>query len=319
MADAQAITNALTAPLQPMVATITAATAAAMAPAAQAVPAAPGPPGPAAFACTLAQAQADLLSYKLPGNTKIYTSATAKLSTTFSLNKPNVSILLARLGDLANSVSWTTTLQIGIGAIPTAARVAGIPAVPMDLFQDYGRLSLPQLRIPVMAYQVAMDRHAQNDYQLYIALTNSVYKDNKGKMQHEKNEYMTGPAGDVPSSMLYFKKLMMKVKVDSQAMASHIRNNLGSLDAFMQSTAHSNISDFNNYVQNQMAALSTRRETTHDLLNNLCKVYTRTDCEEFWDFIKDACWDWERNRRAYEPEILMNECQDEYNCLLLLC
>jgi hypothetical protein len=150
------------------------------------------------------------------------------LSTTFSLNKPNVSILLAELGDCSNSASWTTTLRISIGAVPAAAGVAAIPAVQMDLFQDYGRLSLPQLRIPVMARQVSMDRHAQNNYQLYIALTNSVDEDTKGKMQREKNEYMTGPAGDIPSSMLYFKKLMMKAEVDSWAMASHIRDNLGS-------------------------------------------------------------------------------------------
>jgi hypothetical protein len=129
---------------------------------------------------------------------------------------------------------------------------------------------------------------------------------------------MTGPAGDVPSGMLYFKKLMMKAEVDSRAMASHIRDNLGSLDAYMQSTAQSNISDFNNYVQNQMAALSARGETTHDLLNNLFKAYARTDCEEFRDFIKDARCDWERNHQAYDPEVLMNECQDEYNRLLLL-
>jgi hypothetical protein len=76
-----------------MVAAITATTAAAVAPAALAVPAAPGPPGPVAFARTLAQAWADLLNYKLPGDAKIYARAMAKLSTTFSLNKPNVSIL----------------------------------------------------------------------------------------------------------------------------------------------------------------------------------------------------------------------------------
>jgi hypothetical protein len=145
-----------------------------------------------------------------------------------------------------------------------------------------------------------------------------VDEDTKEKMQREKNEFMTGPAGDVPSSMLYFKKLMMKAEVDSQAMASHIRDNLGSLDAYMQSTVQSNILDFNDYVWNKMAALSACGETTHDLLNNLFKAYARTDCEEFRDFIKDACCDWERNCQVYKPEILMNECQDEYNCLLLL-
>jgi hypothetical protein len=50
MADSQAIANALTAALQPMVAAVTTATAAAVTPAAEAVPDAPGPPGPVTFA-----------------------------------------------------------------------------------------------------------------------------------------------------------------------------------------------------------------------------------------------------------------------------
>jgi hypothetical protein len=141
MADAQAVANALTAVLQPMVAAITAATAATVAPAAATHQ---GPVAPVAFARTPAQAWADLLNYKLPGDAKIFASATVKLATTFLLNKPNVSILLAELGDRSNSASWTTTLQIGIGAAPAAPGVAAIPAVQMNVLQDYGRLTLTQ-------------------------------------------------------------------------------------------------------------------------------------------------------------------------------
>jgi hypothetical protein len=87
MADTQAI-------LQPIV--LHTATVATVAPAATAHP---GPVAAVAFACTPAQAQTDLLNYELPGDTKIFLSATTKLSSTFSLNKPNVTILLNALGD----------------------------------------------------------------------------------------------------------------------------------------------------------------------------------------------------------------------------
>jgi hypothetical protein len=137
-------------------------------------------------------------------------------------------------------------------------------------------------------------------------------------MQREKSEFMMGVAGDVPSRQLYFKKLMMKAEVDSWAMASHIQDNLGLLDVYIQAAVNSNISEFNDYVRNQMAALSACGETTHDLLNNLFKAYARAKCEEFHDFVKDARWDWERNCHVYKPEVLMNECQDEYNHLILL-
>jgi hypothetical protein len=142
MANAQAIANALTAALQPKVAAITATTAATVTPAAAAHQ---GPVAPVTFVCTPAQAQADLLNYELPGDAKIFASATAKLSTTFSLNKPNVSILLAELGDQSNSTLWTTTLQISISAAPVAPGVAAVPVVQMKVLQDYGRLTLTQL------------------------------------------------------------------------------------------------------------------------------------------------------------------------------
>jgi hypothetical protein len=170
-----------------------------------------------------------------------------------------------------------------------------------------------------MAHQVAIDCHVQNDYQLYITLTNSVDEDTKGKIQREKNEFMTGAAGDVPSSMLYFNKLMMKDKVNSRPLLPTSETTSGCLTCTCrQQQSATFIAHFNDYVHNQMAALSTCGETTHKLLNNLFKACARADCEEFHDFIKDAQRDWECKHHVYKPEILMNKCQDKYSCLLLL-
>jgi hypothetical protein len=90
------------------------------------------------FASTLAQARADLLKHKLPGNAKIYFSATNKLATTFSLSKPDISIWLAELGDCSSCVLWTTTWQVGGGSDPGAAGPEAIPAIPMELLKDHG-------------------------------------------------------------------------------------------------------------------------------------------------------------------------------------
>ena len=97
----------------------------------------------------------------------------------------------------------------------------------MNLFKDYGRMTLEELRVPVNAYQAVPRRHAQNDYQFYVALSNSVDEDTKAKMQLEEHEYMVGPNNDIVSSLLYFKKLIMKGEVDSRAIACHIRDNFG--------------------------------------------------------------------------------------------
>jgi hypothetical protein len=74
-------------------------------------------------------------------------------------------------------------------------------------------------------------------------------------MRREKTKFMTGAAMDIPSGILYLKKLMMKAEVDLRAMASHIRENLRSLDMYMCTTANSNTSTFNDYICGQLAAL----------------------------------------------------------------
>jgi hypothetical protein len=97
MADTQAIANALKTALQHKATAITATTPAAIALAAADHP---GPVAAIVFTRTPAQSQAaDLINYELPVNTKIFLNAITKLATTFTLNKPNVSILLTELGD----------------------------------------------------------------------------------------------------------------------------------------------------------------------------------------------------------------------------
>jgi hypothetical protein len=64
-----------------------------------------------------------------------------------------------------------------------------------------------------------------------------------------------------------------------------------------------------------MAALTAHVKTTQKLFINLFKAYTRVDCEEFRDFIKDTCWEWERNCHVYKPKILMNECNNKQSHL----
>jgi hypothetical protein len=134
MAGTQTIATALAAAIQLMVAAITTAITASEAPATTAVTAAADQITPVVFSCTPAQARADALNSKLPGDTK-----------TSSLNKPNISILLAKLGDCSNSASWTETLQVNIEEIPAAAGAAATPAVPITLIKVYGQMNCNQM------------------------------------------------------------------------------------------------------------------------------------------------------------------------------
>ena len=305
MADAQDIANALAAALNPLVNALTP-----VAPAAIATPT-------TKFAHTPAQARANLLDYELSGDAKIYNNATQKLTTVFSLNKPNITVLLSELGDRANSSAWEQTIEVTVGGTPASATQPAVPGTKLHLLKDYGQLTLEQLRPVAEDYQANLNRDAQNDYMLYMCLSNSVDEATKAKLLHEKDSYMVGAKRNVASGLLYFKLLMNKAEVNSRAKATHIRDNLGSLDVYMATTADSNIAKFNEYVKDQMMALTARGETTQDLLNNLFKGYAKADCEEFREFIKKTRWEWQNGRFDYTPESLMDLCLDNYNTMLL--
>jgi hypothetical protein len=150
----------------------------------------------AIFASTPAQARAYLPKYELPGNAKIYISATNKLATTFFLSNPDISIWLPEIGDCSNCASSTMTLQVGVGADPAAAGPVAIPAVPRELLKD-------QLQIP------AADCNGQNDYPMHMAPTNSVDKDTKGQVQGEKLEYAMWATGVIIIMNLFIKSTLL--------------------------------------------------------------------------------------------------------------
>jgi hypothetical protein len=305
MADAQDIADALAHALGPLVTALT-----------------PAPPVAVAavatkFALTPAHARSALLDYALAGDAKIYNSATAKLDTVFSLDKPNITILLSEFGDRANSAAWQQTIEVIVGATAATLTQPGNPGTTLQLINDYERLTLEQVRVTAKAHHASLNRNAQNDHQIYTCLSSSVDEVTKSKMLHEKATYMVGANRNVPSGMLYFKLLMNKADVNSRAKAAHIRDNLNSLGVYMTSTAEYNISKFNDYVNTQTTALAARGETTHDLLNNLFKGYAKVGYEEFRDVIKIARRDWETGRDNCSPEILMALALETYNRMTL--
>ena len=195
MANAQDIAAALATAMGPLVAALTP-----VAPAAVAAVAATATP----FAFTPAQARANLLDYGLPGDAKIFNGATAKLDMLFSLDKPNVTVLLAEVGDRAESSAWQSTMEVVIGATPATALQPANLGTTLQLIKDYGQLTLEQVRSTAVAHRAALGRDAQNDFQIYVCLSKSVAESTKTKMLHKKASYMLGPKA---SGLLYLKVL----------------------------------------------------------------------------------------------------------------
>jgi hypothetical protein len=301
--DVQALTAAI----------VAAATAMAQAGAAAAPPVAPPVAAATAivgFARTPAQASQGMLDYEHNStHAKIFTKATAAFPTVFSLAKPNVAVLLTELRTRAKTFAWTELMLIAIDG------------VNHNFIDCYGRVTLPEVLTHVNTFidsNVGDDgRLAQNDYQLFMATMESIDADTKGKMEIERPSYMAGAARDIESGLLFVKKLLMLAEADSRAITAHARTNLTNLDSYMASVPDGNIVAFNDYVKKQMQTLSTRGETTHDLVIHLFKGYMASTSTDFKDFIKRKKESHRENAIDYTPESLMLAAENHYNAMKL--
>jgi hypothetical protein len=211
--DAQAAANAAAATANTIAVAITNALANLQPPVPQAQPAPPVPvPVVVDFARTPAQAQPDLLDYKnSTGDAKIFAKATSPLETTFSLTKPNVTVLLSEITTRTKAMSWGGLMQVTVNA------------VNMNFLESYGRITLPELHNHVNTFIDNGNRIAQNDYQLYLCMAASVDSDTKETMESERADYLAGtiipPGAAGPdlneSGLLYVKKLLSIAQADT--------------------------------------------------------------------------------------------------------
>ena len=95
-----------------------------------------------------------------------------------------------------------------------------------------------------------------------------------------------------PSGNLLLKIIIRERHLDSNTTTTSIRNQLSSIDQFI-TTIGCDITKFNAHVQMLLEGLSSRGETTHDLLSNLFKGYAATSDTTFKSYI-------ERKQEDYE-------------------
>ena len=112
-------------------------------------------------------------------------------------------------------------------------------------------------------------------------------EETKKKMANAKTSYTIGAGNNAPlCGATYLKVLLSKAEVDTRATASHIRKNLTKLNEYMRHVAKDNIEEFNEYVRDQVTSLTSRGETTTDLLTNLFEGYLACQDKKFIEYIE---------------------------------
>jgi hypothetical protein len=109
--------------------------------------------------------------------------------------------------------------------------------------------------------------------------------------------------GDLGSGPLLIKLIISKAHVDSRSTISYIRKALTELDTKMVEL-DSDVEAFNLYVNQQIRDLSSRGQTSSDLLVNLFKGYKCAADDKFFDYINRKESDYDEGGDVTETNLM---------------
>eukprot|EP00957_Ditylum_brightwellii_P146753 11172465-Ditylum_brightwellii.AAC.1 len=183
-------------------------------------------------------ASATFIDYQTSTGIKLFQATTESLPVTFAAESKQVNLFCEALGERASKAGWNL-LGGDMINIPDTNRVN------RNLITTYVRLTKENIMTFVTAYQGGQIRQAQNFVQLFHCIKNSLPKTATLKILAESQSYTIGgnPVGE-----LLFKLLTSKEVMDTRATASHLRENITNLDAYMV-MVNNNIDLFNQYVK----------------------------------------------------------------------
>jgi hypothetical protein len=140
-----------------------------------------------------------------------------------------------------------------------------------------GKCTLNQLQQDSACYINTNSRKGYNNYQLYVCPNSSVDDYTKRLLANEEATYTQhGP----PCGVTYLKLLLQQAEVDTRATASCIRKILTQLDQYMLREAKNNITN------DQHNTLSTRGESSNDILITLLTGYMACSDRKFTEYIE---------------------------------
>ena len=214
------------------------------------------------FALTPAQADNLVIDYTSSEGKKLYTLATTKLNIAFDGSPSTLKIFMESLRQHAHSSNWAQIMTI-----PDSQ------GIPRSIVDEYGLITMEDVRAHVDTYFWLQGRDAQNSYQLYTCLAHSITPEAAEKVNSDLSKYLLGPKKD-PSGVCYLYALIKIATLHTRATVNTIRTSLFTLEKHMIRVNY-NIETFNLYVKTQRQSLMSSGEPVAGLITNLFLAY---DC-----------------------------------------
>ena len=197
-------------------------------------------PAAVVFALTPGELESDaLINYASKEGIKAFNKATLALTEVFDGTSERVLVLQEELQRKSKDEGWCYNNAADVVNI---APDAAVPQTTKDIIQEYSQLTEARLNEWATATIVPqVGRVCQNNHNMYVTLVNSLSSDMKAVMALESESYTVGGQ---PIASLFYKALMSKAEVDTQATIAMTRTALTRLAEKMLEL-NSNVVAFN--------------------------------------------------------------------------
>jgi hypothetical protein len=181
----------------------------------------------------------NFIDYGTKAGKKVFEEAIKAVKDEFDGTSNKVTILQEQLEGKCTDFGWSNNDTSDIINIPPDLLN---PGDTVNLLQGYSQLTMAMITAWAMVFVVNQNtRRAQNNYNMYRCLINSLDSSTQTIMALEKEKYTI--QGQVIAA-LFYKVLISKAEVDTQATIALTRTALTKLDQKMLDL-HSNVKDFN--------------------------------------------------------------------------
>ena len=262
-------------------------------------PVVPGVPVVAPFALSPAHI-AGVIDMTTRVGQKIYETAAAPLTNKITCQAETLNATLASIRAKAQANNLMECLLI-----PRDHRDPMNNLV--NLTQDYGQLSLQQVKDYCETYVNNPVRGAQDSFALYMCLFNSLTVAAKNKVLLRTEDYHID---GTPCGPLLHKVIIQISYVDTNATTKMLIDKLHNLPEYMVSVKY-DIEKFNDHVNLIVNMLAARGRTTTDLLEYLFNAYRVVTDEHFHRYIETKENEYEDGQTP-EYQALMTSCLNKY-------
>lgn len=261
-----------------------------------------------AFALAPSMVTNEPINYATPQGSKLFKSATTPLTMPFDLAPENLKVFLAHVKLRADVNGWLHVLTVPEDAQDNLHNLHYIP-------DEYGMISLQQVRAHATTFVFTQTRAAQESYQVYQCIMASLTKTALARILLLEADYIirTGNV-TMPSGAALLRVVIRESIVDTNATLRHLREQLTKLDQYAL-RVNGDIEKLNQYAQDVLNSLTARGATTQDMIPNLFKAYEAVPDKTFRAYILKKKDDFDEGAEM-TAQSLMKLAENKYRMLV---